>query len=86
MAEDAVPVLGIETIAKLLEIETGKVFVKGGDPAINILNNLATYKLIQRDPQNPDVWQTTDRGAVFIRWLTEVPLPMMKWVDPRSQV
>lgn len=78
-------VFSLEIIAKLLEIRLGKVFRKADDPDLNILNILCANGLIEPEPGNPDVWIATPKAVTYTCWLCEVPLPAMKWIDPRKE-
>ena len=41
--------------------------------------------LIELDREKPLVYTTTARGNAFVGLLTETPLPILVWVDPRKK-
>jgi hypothetical protein len=54
------------------------------EPEINagIIEELVRDGLVELTPAGNA--KTTDRGAVYIRLLRDVPLPEKAWIDPRT--
>lgn len=73
-----------ETICLLLSIHAEERKVSHQDPLWNRLNVLVGNGLIEVQNLQSN-WAVTVKGITYIRFLTEVPLPEPRWVDPRTE-
>lgn len=48
------------------------------------LANLHAAGLIDHN-EDFEGWSATDKGRAYVEMILQVPLPVMRWVDPRSK-